>query len=100
MKRETSTGDADSEAHVPSQLPAEDTSPASTAEQQEVNSNGFKFHACYSGWYTMLQPHILQLYFNTPFSCFITVIIVTYSTVPGIYGNRQTKSEDEVCLQT
>ena len=43
MKRESSTGDADSEAHVPSQLPAEDTSPASTAEQEEVNRNIFKF---------------------------------------------------------
>ena len=67
MKRESSTGDADSEAHVPSQLPAEDTSPTSTAEQQEeVNSNGFKFHV------DGTQPHILRLYFNTSFSCFIT----------------------------
>ena len=61
--RETSTGDTDSEAHVPSQLPAEDTSTAK--QQEEVNSNGFKFQAYYSGWYTMLQPHIQQR-FSTP----------------------------------
>ena len=35
-KRETSKGDADSEVHVPSQLPAED--PSTAEQQEEVNS--------------------------------------------------------------
>ena len=66
MKRESSTGDADSEAHVPSQLPAEDTSPASTAEQQEeVNSNGFKFHAITVDG-TQCFNHISYNFISTP----------------------------------